>query len=280
MVTTHWHLDHYGGIEPLAERVELGHFYDRGIPAETLDDPNNFPTLIAAYKRVIEGKPRTILEAGDEIELKQASGGPPLRLACLMASAKKYPVAIVRGGQAVMPLDGRTQPNAQCDAHEAKAPDTGENALSIVLLLSYGEFDFLNAGDLTWNVERDLVCPHNIAGTVELMQVPHHGLDVSSNPVFIHAVRPKVAVCCNAPNKGGAIEVYRTFLSSPGFEDYWQLHRNAKLTDEQQPPPLRVANWNHPEGGTGVEVEVRPKEKEFRVSATTQPRAWEIYTID
>jgi len=277
MVSTHWHLDHYGGIQPLADRVEFGHFYDRGIPDETLDDPKHFPTLIAAYRRVIEGRPRTILEAGDEIPLKQTHGGPPLRLVCPMASAKKHPEMIVRGRQPVKPLDERTQPNDLCDEHEAKAPDTGENGLSIVLLLSYGQFDFLNVGDLTWNVERDLVCPENIVGTVDLMQVPHHGLTASSNPVFIHAVRPTVAVCCNAPHKGGAAGVYQTFLTSPGFEDYWQLHRNARLSVERQPSAQRTANWANSAGGNNIEVRVYPGDNQYQVSATTQPRNWRLY---
>lgn len=268
LVTTHWHLDHYGGIEPLAERVEIGHFYDRGIPEETLDDPAHFPTLIAAYKRVVAGKPRSVLEAGEEIVLEQLTDRPALRLVCLMASGERS-----RGGRRP------TATNPLCDQHEARPVDTGENGLSIVLLLSYGEFDFLNAGDLTWNFERDLVCPDNIVGKVELMQVPHHGLAASSNPVFIHAVQPQVAVCCNAPNKGGAAEVYQTFLSSPGFEDYWQLHRNARLSADQQPSPNRVANWNQPEGGTGIEVDVFPERGEFRVSATTTPRAWSWYAF-
>src|SRR5215813_6147956 len=32
LVTTHWHTDHYGGVEGLARRVRVDHFWDRGLP--------------------------------------------------------------------------------------------------------------------------------------------------------------------------------------------------------------------------------------------------------
>src|SRR5438270_7054156 len=31
LVTTHWHTDHYGGIEGLSRRVRIDHFWDRGL---------------------------------------------------------------------------------------------------------------------------------------------------------------------------------------------------------------------------------------------------------
>ncbi len=259
MVSTHWHLDHYGGIEPLAERVEIRRFYDRGIPEQTLDDPKNFPRLMAAYRRTIDGKPRSILRAGGDIPLAQVADGPPIALRCLMASGK--PQKSVRDEYAAKEVV-----NTHCDAHAPKSPDTGENGQSIVLLLEYGAFEFLNAGDLTWNLERDFVCPTNPFGTVDLMQVPHHGLSASSNPVFIHAVRPTVAVCCNAPRKGAAVEVYQTFLTSPGFVDYWQLHRNARLEDDEQTPERFIANAANPEGGTNLIARVDRQATAFHIA--------------
>src|SRR3954451_13815191 len=32
LVTTHWHQDHYGGVEGLSRRVRIDHFWDRGLP--------------------------------------------------------------------------------------------------------------------------------------------------------------------------------------------------------------------------------------------------------
>ena len=32
LVTTHWHMDHFGGVEGLAKRLRIAHFWDRGLP--------------------------------------------------------------------------------------------------------------------------------------------------------------------------------------------------------------------------------------------------------
>src|SRR5262245_12103261 len=64
LLCTHWHIDHYGGVAQLAERMPVGRYYDRGIPEKSVDDPENFPTLIAAYKKASRGQ-STHLRPGD-----------------------------------------------------------------------------------------------------------------------------------------------------------------------------------------------------------------------
>ena len=76
LLSTHWHTDHYGGVEGLAKRVEIGRFWDRGLPEDPGVDPANFPDgpkmddkLGIAYRAASKGK-RTVLKAGDHIPLK------------------------------------------------------------------------------------------------------------------------------------------------------------------------------------------------------------------
>src|SRR6267378_4646503 len=70
LIITHWHLDHYGGIGHLSELMPIHHYYDHGIPDTLVEDPQNFPLLIQAYKKAA-GDKRKALTPGDEIALKQ-----------------------------------------------------------------------------------------------------------------------------------------------------------------------------------------------------------------
>src|SRR5690242_8742912 len=89
IIATHWHLDHYGGHGHLAELMPIKHYYDHGIPAKSIDDPDHFPALIAAYKRACGGH-STTLKAGDTIPLLQSSG-PAVRLLTLVGMQQTIP---------------------------------------------------------------------------------------------------------------------------------------------------------------------------------------------
>ena len=82
----------------------------------------------------------------------------------------------------------------------------------------------LNLGDLTWNTERELVCPNNLLGPIDVYLTTHHGLNLSGPPVLVHAIRPRVALMNNGPRKGASRESWLTVTNSPGLEDLWQLH--------------------------------------------------------
>ena len=69
LVTTHWHMDHFGGVAGLSKRVEIGQFWDRGLPEDRLEDldfpdgPKPDDPLAIAYRKASAGK-RQVLHAG------------------------------------------------------------------------------------------------------------------------------------------------------------------------------------------------------------------------
>lgn len=228
LVTTHYHVDHYGGLPELAKVVKIGKFYDHG-PMSSLEDDKDFATRYAAYQSVTGGKSIT-LNPGDSIELKKASGAPPLSLQCL--AARTETVVAKKSGK----------PNPACTGAALMPEDTSDNARSIVLLLHYGAFDFLDSGDLTWNIEQRLVCPENLIGDVDLYQVAHHGMNISNNPVLLQSIKPEAAVMNNGPRKGGHPDTVKRLKEVPTIKDIWQLHRNVSSTAEQNAPADFIAN--------------------------------------
>jgi competence protein ComEC len=266
LVTTHWHLDHYGAVGLLTDRLAFGAFYDRGIPDDVPEDPAHYPTLIGYYKKAC-GNRSVTLRAGDVIPLKQPSGNR-LTLRCLMASGKALPDA-----------PRQSTPNTLCDQHHDKPVDTSDNGKSVALLLSFGAFDFFNPGDLTCNFEKELVCPVNRVGQIELLMTSHHGLNLSNNPVMIHALRPRTAVMCNGPTKGGDPEVLQTLRTCPGLTDFWQLHRNTRIAESENAPRERVANWDNPDGGRFIKVSVDHSGERFtvRIGAAGSPVTYDCW---
>lgn len=223
-VVSHWHLDHYGNHAALAAEIDIDNFWDRGIP-DALQEDAKFEERIANYRAATQNASRT-LSAGDSYPLH--SLGPDLR------------VEIVTASREVIANTG--SPNPHADKHQPAEEDTSDNAASISLLLTYGDFKFLCCGDLTWNVEAELVTPNNPLGTIDLFMVTHHGLPTSNNPVLVHAVDPTVAVMCNGPTKGGHEQTIATLKGVKSLQHWYQLHRNVNLADEAQAPAEFIAN--------------------------------------
>jgi len=252
-ITTHWHMDHYGAIGHLGEKIPIRHFYDRGIPDSFPEDEKNFPFLIERYKKASGGKSQ-ILRPGDVIELKQPPGRPRLEVRCVAANRQVIP-----------PL--ATNPaNPFCQANVPSPEDTSDNANSIALLFSYGDFQFFMGGDITWNIEHQLVCPDNRIGEVDLYMVNHHGFDISNNPVFLRSLNPTVAIFCNGPRKGCAPRVVADLRKLPRIQAIYQLHRNVESSDEENIDPPYIANPNPEKSGVYVKASVAQDGKSFMVT--------------
>ena len=254
LVTTHWHMDHFGGVEGIARRFRVDHYWDRGLPDPlALDgDRANYPDgpfagdkLGEAYRKASQGK-RTALKAGDSIPLKGVE-------ALVLAS----------GGRVIEGPSGPANPS--CESGPADLPvDGSDNARSLAFRFRLGAFDFLDCGDLTWNVEKQLACPVDKVGLVDLYQVTHHGMDISNHPTLVRTIAPTVAIMNNGPRKGGSAATVRLLRSIPSIQAAYQLHKNAATPPGDNADLTLIANAL-PKGGEFIKVSVEPDGSSYSV---------------
>ena len=224
LITTHWHGDHYGGLAELATRIPIRHFVDHGPTVE--DREATIAFIEGEYRELYQAARRTVVEPGDTIALGNVM----------------FTVTTSGGEGLKVPLPGGGRANPHCADFERQAEDTGENARSVGVHFSLGEFRGLHPGDLTVNKEFELMCPENPIGAVDLVIVGHHGLATSNSVPFIHGLEPRVAIMNNGTRKGGNPGPMMTLYSAPGLEDLWQLHFSWLGGQEYTVPGLFVAN--------------------------------------
>ena len=240
-ITSHYHTDHAGGLPPLLAAVPIGTFHDHG----TMTPPyaKDFASSYEAYTAVV--KTRSTVEPGATLTLRAAGGAAPVTLAFVAANG------------AVTGAKGPANP--ACAGAPAKPDDPSDNARSVAFVLSYGVFDFFDAGDLTWNTEAKLACPDKKVPVVDVYQVTHHGLDSSNNPVLLQALAPTVAVMNNGARKGGSAATVHALKALPSLQALYQLHRNVATGPADNTAPELIANPDEtPDDGHMVSVHVQP----------------------
>lgn len=236
VVITHFHIDHFGGLAELAELIPIGTLYDKGLPDEVPDQGGNQArwALSSRPYRNAKTEKRVVLAPGDALPLKQAPGSAPLALKVLAANQKFIPAT----------TDTASNPDDPALAAD-KPEDLSDNANSLVLLLSLGDFRFFDGGDLTWNVEKRLVTPHHLPGVVDLFQVNHHGLDSSNHPLLVRSLNPTVAVMNNGPRKGTSASALASLRGAQALQALYQIHENIRPDEASNNTAERQRIANH-----------------------------------
>ena len=236
VLVSHFHQDHAGGLAALARRIPIGAFVDHG---ETVDKTGPGRQLFDEYV-ALAGSRRRAVKPGERLPLE----GVELTIVASDGQFLKAPLTAA-------------DPNPLCASFKPQAEDPGENGRSVGYLLRAGRFEFVNLGDLSWNFQRQLACPANLLGTIDLYQVPHHAVRDDVLPQLMWAMTPSVAVMSNGPAKGAGPAAVETVLRSPGLEDVWSLHRAVANDAAHNAPERTTANLGETNGCKGDWIRAR-----------------------
>jgi len=246
VIVSHYHGDHVGGAASLPDLPirNIRQFVDHGPYTTELQ-----PQQRAPFERYMAL--RNIAKA------RRAELGEKFSF-----GAVDVHVVASSGMQIREPLPGAGEPNPLCRNHVPKTDIRAvENDEVVSVVVRYGDFVFLELGDMIWNHEQRLVCPDNLLGTVDVYHTSGHGAHWGSNPVMVHAVQPRVAVMNNAAVKGGDTVTFETLRGSPRLQDIWQAHFSTENAAEQDNSQENfIANLDGTAGHVGhyIKFSARP----------------------
>jgi competence protein ComEC len=232
LLITHCHPDHDAGVVELSRRIPIKTFFDHGdllrTPAATGEA--RWPSTVAAYEAYA-----AVRRSGKHVEPKIGDRLPLKGLDAVWVSTAAATI-----GKAVA---GGGAKNATCPAAAPAAAEMLENPRSTGFHLRFGEFRFVDLGDLSGAPLFALVCPNNLLGPVDLYLVPHHGGGDVAYPATFAAVTPRAVVVNNGAIKGGSAAVFDAIRRAPGAADGWQLHR-SEIPDVKNLADSQIANLN------------------------------------
>lgn len=163
VVATHPHADHIGGLDEVLDRVDaLQGVWDNG-EASTTQSYSHYATAAGSTTGG-----RNTIDVGKVFDL-----GDGARATCIVVNGK------IADGTQVTNVDST-------------------NDRSVGLLVEWGEFRYVIAGDLggyastsTTDVESPLAA---LIGDIDVVRVSHHGSRFSTNPNWLNTLAPEAAI--------------------------------------------------------------------------------------
>lgn len=238
VLITHYHADHAGGIPLLVSKIPVGTFLDHGPNSEhdggvTEKDYADYQAELAKGKeKVLEPKP------GDVLPIKGFTA-----------------TVISSDGKLIEePMPGGGGANSYCASTSVPPADQTENSHSLGIEIKFGKLTLLDLGDLTRDKERELMCPANKLGHIDVYIVSHHGWEQSSTPALVDGIHARVAIMDNGAKKGGSTPVLKTIKAAPGLETLWQLHYSEEGGPENNTAEEYIANPQGPDAAHMIEL--------------------------
>jgi len=267
LILTHYHVDHAGGLVGLLKRIPVGTFVDHGpnreiagtqgpggmigpdgrsvsplpgSPPRPAGPPRGGPgagrgpagpgkntaDYYDDYIKAIAGHKHIVVKPGDVLHIGALTD------TIVAADAKMID----------KPLRGAGEANPACADMPAMFPNGGEeNTRSVASLLTYGKVKIAAFGDLTWDREKDLFCPNDKVGKVDVYLASHHGTQWSGSPAMLNSLQPIVTIMGNATGKGDDPERVKTIQANPRFQALWRLHM-SRAHPEIDGPADMIAN--------------------------------------
>jgi beta-lactamase superfamily II metal-dependent hydrolase len=245
LVITHYHDDHVGGMQQLASRVKFRNVITHGPTTETSAAANAMMDTFRAAMAA-SGAKELVVKPGDTIPLKGID------------------VKFLASNRQLISAPAKAAANPLCEGVVPRRADASDNSASVGMLFTFGNFRFLDLGDLTQDLEYQMACPVNRIGEVDLFLTTHHGSGQSNAPVLVHALKSRVAIMNNGARKGGDLPVLQTIKSAPGLQDLWMLHYSVAAGAEGNVEEPRIANLGDvadpavKDTGYGINVTVQP----------------------
>ena len=224
MFVTHYHADHFGGVMELSQLIPIAEYIDHKAPSAEAEA--RVPGTLALYDAYVavrsNGKHRPA-RAGDSF----------------MFGESRVDVVSSEAQVLSAPLAGGGAQNPACTTGGVPAQETTENPNSSGIMLTFGDFRYLDVGDLSGEPLYALGCPVDLLGPVDVYAIAHHGGADGSDPSLFAAIKPRMAVFSNGTRKGAQAATFNT-LRQFGI-DGWQTHRTANPGAENMPDE-QIAN--------------------------------------